>query len=450
MRTLTSSIVVMSLSVGLWGCPPKQLPDPAVTDPVDPVAEPVVEEKPLTIAEVHAQVNEAAAWLTTGDVGQAQQALRQLDALARKAPELAEIPYNRGVAYQIIGDENMARKEYLRATDIDPSLSAAWLNLGAIAQQSGDLDKALSMYRAGQRSSPDDPDLISGVIGVLRELGKDDEAIAQSKAALAQNANNINVYNHLGLIYIEQGNLELAQFVYQKALNDVPGAKQNAMIHANLGQVLLLKEKIANARVELEKALELDPQLVVAMMFLAQLHMDNRDWESTVAVLEQARALQPNNPGIHLNLGIGYRGLGRFEEAQRSYQKALELDPGNPDPYLNLAVLLGDHMKSYDAALDALDTYTKQGGTREELVAEWTQDIEKQKKRFERAEARRQRREEAKRREELARQAEEEAAQQPPPEPEPEPPAPEERSPQHEAPQEQPVEEPKEDDPWGG
>lgn len=415
--TSTRFTGALLLSLALMGCPPKQptgttdgLPNAA--DSTDQTAAEPAAAEPLTEDEISAQVNEAVAWLTTGKPELAQQALARLDQLAEEAPDLAEIAYNQGVAYQILGDEDMARKRYLRATDIDPTLGAAWLNLGGIAERDGDLSRALQAYRAGLRDAPDDPDLIVGLIGVLRKMGRSDQAIAEAKKALARNANNINVYNNLGQVYIEQGNLELAQFVYQKALNDIPGADQNALIHANLGQVFLLKDNKANAKLELEQALQLDPSLVIARMYLAQLHMDNRDWTSTAEVLEQAREQEPDNPAIYMNLGITYRGLQRFDDAQASYQKALELDPTNPDPYLNLAVLLGDYMQDYDKALDAIDTYRKEGGEREELVSEWEDSLTAAKKKYERAIARKQRREEARRREELAQQAEEAAAQQ--------------------------------------
>ena len=364
----------------------------------------------MTPEMIDARVSEAAAWLTTRQQDQAVSALSVLKELSVEAPNLAEIPYNMGVAHEILGDDNEARKRYLRATDIDPTLGEAWLNLGAIAEREGELDRALQAYKAGLRNAPENPDLVVGVIGVLRKLGKHEAAISEARSALAKNANNVNAYNNLGLVYIEQGNLDLAQFIYQKALADIVGAEQNALVHANLGQVFLLQEKTANARLEFERALELQPDLVVAKMFLAQLHMDNRDWDATALVLEEALALEPSNPAIHVNLGIAYRGQGELEKAQSSYEKALELEPDNPDPYLNLAILFSDHMQAYDAALQALETYQTQGGTLAELAAQWDAEIRKEQKKFERAQERKQRREEAKKREELARQAEEREA----------------------------------------
>ncbi len=380
----------------------------AGADGTDPSATSAAVE--LTPEMIEAKVSEAAAWLTTGQVEQASAALALLKELSVEAPDLAEIAYNMGVAHEILGDDTEARKRYLRATDIDPTLGEAWLNLGALAEREGDLNRALQAYRAGLRNAPDNPDLIVGVIGVLRKLGQHDAAISEARTALSRNANNVNAYNNLGLVYIEQGNLDLAQFIYQKALADIVGAEQNPLIHANLGQVFLLQEKTANARIEFERALELQPDLVVAKMFIAQLYMDNRDWNATVTVLEEALQVEPNNPAIHVNLGIAYRGQGKLEQAQASYEKALELDPSNPDPYLNLAILFSDHMQAYDAALQALETYQAQGGTRAELVAQWDEDIRKEQAKFERAQERKQRREEAKKREELARQAAEREA----------------------------------------
>ena len=399
------------ISLVLMGCP-KQPADSPVPDAAaqpelvdqDIEAAPAAPEE-LTADELEERVNEAVAWLTTGQPEQAQQALAVLEELAIALPDLVEIPYNMGVAYEILGQEESARKRYLRATDVDPSLGEAWLNLGAISERSGDLDRALSAYQAGLRNDPGNTELVAGVIGVLRKQGKHEQAISEARAALSKNANNLNAYINLGLVYLDQGNLEMAQFIFQKAMADIDGAMQNALLHANLGQVFLRMDKPGNARQELETALELDKNLVIAKMFLAQLYMDNRDWEATAQVLEEAALLEPNNPAIQINLGIAMRGLGQYEASQKAYEKALELDPSNPDPYLNLAVLLSDHMKAYDAALEALETYQAQGGTRVELAAEWGEDILKQKSKYERAMERKRKREEAKKRSALAEQA---------------------------------------------
>ncbi len=415
-RHLTMAVLT---ALVLSGCPPKQTsPTPAGDDAAagatgaDGSATTTQPDEPPE-RRLERTVNEAIRAIESKDLAKIRGSLEELKALSADVPDRAEIPFNIGVAYEALGDDLNARKSYLRATDIDPTLGAAWLNLGALAEESGDLSRALQSYEAGLRYDPENPDLIVGVIGVLRKQGKYNQAIDRAKQALGQNANNLAAYNNLGLVYLEQGQVDLANFVYQKALNSIEGADKNAYLHCNLGRVYLAQDQSFLARQELTRALELDPDLVAAMLFLAGEHLDDHNWEDAATLLERARGLESGNPAILVNLGIAYRGLGRFEEAQALYQQALELDPDNADPYLNLAVLQGDHMRAYDAALASIDRYLAAGGKQTELAAQWRAELETSKDKYEREQARRAKREEreAKRKEEERLAAEYEAMQ---------------------------------------
>ena len=108
----------------------------------------------------------------------------------------------------------------------------------------------------------------------------------------------MDAYNNLGLVYLEQGKLELAQFIYQRALSAIPDAEGNALVHANLGRVYLAQGRVVDAEDKFKDALLKDNDLVVAMMFLGQLYTENRNWEGTVAVLERSgtRAGERSHP----------------------------------------------------------------------------------------------------------------------------------------------------------
>lgn len=411
--------LLLTLSWALVACPPKQ---PAEVGPVaDEATTPGQADDGLaTAAPATAETDEerldrvlreASEAVASGDAARLRKSVEDLKAASAMAPDRAEIPYNVGVVYEAMGDDTNARKSYLRATDVDPTLGEAWLNLGAMAEEQGDYARALQGYEAGLRYAPEHPGLVVGVIGVLRKQGKYAQAVERAKQALGQNSNNIDAYNNLGLVYLDQGQVDLASFVYQKALNSIEGADQNAMLHCNLGRVYLARDQAFLARQELQRALDLDPKLVAAMMFLADLHLDDRNWTDAAAMLERARVIEPQNTAILVNLGIAYRGLGRFEEAQSLYQQALDLDPGNPDPYLNLAVLQGDHMRAYDAALASIDRYLAAGGARTALAEQWRTELAASKDKYERELDRKRKREEREKQraeeEQLARQHEE-------------------------------------------
>jgi tetratricopeptide (TPR) repeat protein len=410
------------LALALIGCGPKAPPEAA------PVAVPEASgsgetggdvstspesTEPTPTTPLAERVAQANLLLADGSPESAAKALKQLRSLLDEAPDSAVIRYNIGLATEGIGDNAAARKSYLRATDLEPGLGRAWLNIGAMAERDGDNARALQNYRAGLRNAEDDPQLFAATIGVLRKLGRNDEAIREAKSAIKTNGNNVDAYNNLGLVYLDQGKLELAQFIYQRALSAIPEADGNALVHANLGRVYLAQGKVPLAEKKFQDALLKDNDLVVAMMFLGQLYTENRNWEGTVAVLERARELEPDTAAIRVNLGIGYRGLGRLEESEASYKKALELESGLIDVHLNLALLYGDSQQQFGKAFMEMDAYVDLGGTRTDLVELWRADFEKTKSKLERDAARKLRRDEQrqKREEEKRLLAEEEARQ---------------------------------------
>ncbi|MEC9390588.1 MAG: tetratricopeptide repeat protein [Myxococcota bacterium] len=384
--------------------------EPTATDAVQTATEDAAAPVVLSVDE---RVARAAAWLTTGNPADSQLAVAELTPLIVEAPERADIPYNLGLAHHQLEDGLNARKYYLRSTAIDPTLGAAWLNLGALSEQGGQYRRALQHYRAGMQNDPDMPELVVGTIGVLRRMGRHDEALREGKAALSRDANNIDVYNNLGLVYIDQGKPDLAKFIYQKALNTIDGADNNATLHANLGRAYLAKESPYNAKRQLEKALDLDPDLVPAMLYLADLALNDRDWAETARLLERAVTLEPENAAIHMNLGIAYRGLKEFPKARQSYETALKLEPENPDAYINIGLLLGQHENDFEGGIAAIQQYRTRGGDHSATADALLGEFQQRKEKFEADLARQAKREaDRKKREEEARLAAEYEAMQ--------------------------------------
>jgi len=363
------------------------------------------------------QLNDAVAMLTTQDPGKAQEALTRLQGLAGNNPDAAVVYYNMGLAYLYMGQTDQARKAWLRATEVDPSFGRAWANLGALSARDKRPDLALASYQAGLRYAPDDLSLHVAAIGALRELKRHDEAVAAAKTALKLNSKAIDVYNQLALVYLDTKQYDLARFVLEKARLDIPGAEQNAQLHAAMGEVYLRLGYPGDALTSFERALQIDPFQVAALQFLGSYHLDNRSFADAAPLWERVCGLLPNEAGPRQSLGIAYRGLNRYEDAKRAYEEALRLDPKNPEPLRNLAVLYGDYMKAYDAAVQAIEDYRKAGGGPAAELDAWIQALRKEQKKAED----KKRRDEEKRRRDEERKAQEAAT---PPAPAPETPAP--------------------------
>ena len=57
------------------------------------------------------------------------------------------------------------------------------------------------------------------------------------------------------------------------------------------------------------------------------------DFEEAIEEYDKAIELDPNDPDYHNNKGVALYELHRYEEAIEEFDKAIELDPSNPSYY---------------------------------------------------------------------------------------------------------------------
>ena len=97
------------------------------------------------------------------------------------------------------------------------------------------------------------------------------------------------------------------------------------------------------------RALEIDPDLVPALINLANLHYARDEIIEAQALYERAIALEGDVYEAHFNLGNINHDLGRYLEAQRCYREALALNPSYADAHFYLAVTLEKSGQSQEA-----------------------------------------------------------------------------------------------------
>jgi len=96
------------------------------------------------------------------------------------------------------------------------------------------------------------------------------------------------------------------------------------------------------ARKAAMKAIALNKNLAAGYVELGDLNLYNDfDWKAAEENYQKALSLEPENPDILYSLGGGlYFAIGRWDEAIRVMKKCIELDPLKPISYLNLGNIL--------------------------------------------------------------------------------------------------------------
>ena len=76
--------------------------------------------------------------------------------------------------------------------------------------------------------------------------------------------------------------------------------------------------------------------------------------DSAAAAFESLLDVDPNNVEAVVHYGLALEDLRRFDEARLEYEKATELAPDDPLPFINLGSLLYFHSRETYAAKEAL------------------------------------------------------------------------------------------------
>jgi tetratricopeptide (TPR) repeat protein len=99
-------------------------------------------------------------------------------------------------------------------------------------------------------------------------------------------------------------------------------------------------KNMALASAAYRKALVIDPDLVPAIVNLANIHYASDELIEAQALYERAITLDPECFEAHFNLGNIHHDLGRYADALVCYRDAVMLNPGYPDAHFYLAVTL--------------------------------------------------------------------------------------------------------------
>jgi len=76
------------------------------------------------------------------------------------------------------------------------------------------------------------------------------------------------------------------------------------------------------------------------------------EYEKSLILFEKALKMEPNNPDIYFQIGYCNLKLGKYEEAIKFYKKTLDLMPHYPEAYFNLGLAYTNIGEYYEAVKD--------------------------------------------------------------------------------------------------
>ena len=119
------------------------------------------------------------------------------------------------------------------------------------------------------------------------------------------------------------------------------------------------------------------PKYSGALVNLGILQAKQGRLEDAETSFQSALERNASNAAALNQLGIVYRKLGRFQEADQSYRRAVQADPNYANAYLNLGVLCDLYLQQPERALEAYERYLEVAASPDERVKTWVTELRK-------------------------------------------------------------------------
>ena len=290
--------------------------------------------------------------------GRWQQAEALYKQVLRNSPDNPDALCLLGMLTHQAGNSEVAAEIINRAILINPNNPATHNILGSIYNTLKKPGDAVRCYQKALALKPDDADVHYNMGNAFSDQGKTEEAIACYKKAVALRPNYVYAHYSMGDALKQQGKLDEAGVCYRKALAlkpdyaeahnnlgaalEIQGKQDEAITcyqkaielkpdyvkaHCNLGFALLCLEQYDSAEQHFEAAFRASPDCPEAHVGAAMLHHKKyKQLPEAEKAARKAIALGHDKPDVHTLLGTIYTEMGKPEQANESYAKALKLD----------------------------------------------------------------------------------------------------------------------------
>jgi tetratricopeptide (TPR) repeat protein len=323
--------------------------------PVAPVLDPV---KPAALREMDAALR---ALQRRGPAAR-EDAQARFEAAVAIDGTLWEAWHNLGVLANEDGDGEAAVAAFGRALQVNPAHTPSRIGRAEAHAQRGKSDEARADLEQCLRELEADDPLRAGVAArlaaLLRDARKYDAAVEVLRDQLRGQGATSRIYAELGLIYLVQARLELAQLVLARALE--LDARDPA-VHNALALLSLQQGKAQEAFHRFDQATSLDPDYLDARFNKASVLLDAGDHGRAKQELAIVVERKPDDHAARVALGLAHRGLRDFPGARQIWDQVILDAPrrsvARADALYNLAILKAFFLEDVQGAKHDLERY---------------------------------------------------------------------------------------------
>ncbi len=227
-----------------------------------------------------------------------------------------------------------AEASFKKAIELDPKSSSALISLGNFYQTRGRFPEAEQMFRRAMDVAKDDPAPRLSLASLYMAENKNSQAeefLRQSKNDFPTNSVG---YRMLGDFYYANNQIDKATDEYASLYKDHP---RDPMVKKNYIQLLILKDRIDEARKLNDEVLKVKPDDIDAQIFKGEIENRSKKPNDAVNTLQAVLKSDPDNGIAHYQLGLAYDQLGNITRAESEWRDAVRVRPDIVEAHRALA-----------------------------------------------------------------------------------------------------------------
>lgn len=253
--------------------------------------------------------------------------------------------------------------EQLReALKIDDCNADLWRELGQCLRNQEKVEEALKAFQKAAEIEPHHPGILHDIGSAFIDLDQPEKAIEALHQAIRLRHEFGNTHYELSRAYLKLKNYQEAEKSAQVALRYDPDkeCKRISLSIAameNLGVALTKQGRFEEAEACFRQNLGLVKITYFNLGWLMFFRM--KRYSDALENFQRALELDPDNPEYTNLVGDAYDEMGQMDEAEKYYRRAIEIDKNNANNHYDLGVFLSrrrglkeDALASFERALE--------------------------------------------------------------------------------------------------
>ncbi len=265
-------------------------------------------------------------------------ALASIEQLLQSNPSDATAWNIKGVLLARMNDFGTALRAFDTAIRLNPELAEAHTNRGRVllALGANRAEESLRSFNRALELSPGNPEALRDKAVALHALGRSAEELDCVRTLSEQISDEPSIWLRRGDLETELGKFEDAVRSFDRALQIDPHLVA-ALMHRAIA--LAMVERWKDAIKSAEAATEIAPDSIEAWRVLADVEIRAERHKQAMRALERAAKLAPDDASIYNTMGMVSYKAGHPHEAIKHFRRATTIDRRHISALKNLGII---------------------------------------------------------------------------------------------------------------